>query len=256
MAHPDVLDQRQSLGKPFATSLFVHAAIAGALVTTWTLSSHMASFGDPHPSSGSVGVTMVKTIPIPAKAGREQRVANDTQSVVPNAPPQKKEKVKTPPPPPKAIPIPSRTPPKKPQPEQAQKYVYKPRDILPNQVTSSTPEALKSPNFALQGNNGIGLGENSTLGTQFGYYINLMRERIGSKWNTAGLTPDQRIAVVTFTIMRDGSVRGARIAQASGNYGLDTSAVRAVLEASPLPPLPPNFNKDSATVELSFQVPR
>lgn len=256
MSHPHVLEEQQPLGKHFATALFIHAAVITALFVSIVSSSRIPEFGSQQPSPGSIGVTLVKTIPIPAKEGRVNPVASDTKSVVPNAPPQKKEKVKAPPPDPKAIQIPSRNATRKPQPEQAARYTYRPQDILPNQVTSSTPEALKSPNIGMQGNNGIGLGQNSTLGMRFGYYIDLMRQRIGNKWNTAGLPVDRRVAVVTFTILRDGTVRDPRVAQSSGNYALDTSAVRAVLEASPLPPLPPNFEKDSASVELSFQVMR
>lgn len=257
MPHPEVLDEREPLGKPLAGSLVIHAAVISTLFVTWTFSSRVSDFGDPRASSGSMGISMVKTIPIPAKEGRTNRLANDTTSVVPQAPPEKKEKVKAPPPPdPKAIKIPTRNAVKKPQPEQVTKQIYKPEEIRPNQVYSSTQEALKSPNFAMQGNGGIGVGQNTQLGTRFGYYVDLMRQRIASKWNTGGLAVDQRMVLITFTIARDGSVRDPRVAQSSGNYTLDTSALRAVSEANPLPPLPPGFDKDSATVELWFQVMR
>jgi protein TonB len=64
------------------------------------------------------------------------------------------------------------------------------------------------------------------------------------------------VAIVTFTIRRDGSVTGLRLAQSSGNYALDTSAQRAILEAAPLPPLPPQFERDSAAVEFWFELKR
>ena len=201
-----------------------------------------------------MGVSVVKTIPIPSREGRVNRLANDTQSVVPQAPPQKKEQVKAPLPDPKAIKIPSRTPPpKRPAPEQTTKNVYRPQDIRPNQIFSNTPPALKSPNFDMQGTGGVGLGQNTTLGTRFGAYVNLMRQRIAEKWSTAGMSNDGRRVLITFSIGRDGRVQDVRVAQTSGNYTLDSSAQRAVLEANPLPPLPPGFEKDSAQVELWFQ---
>ncbi len=200
-----------------------------------------------------MGVSVVKTIPIPSREGRVNRLANDTQSVVPQAPPQKKEQVKAPPPDPKAVKIPSKQPVKRPAPQQTAKNVYHPQDIRPNQVLSNTAPALKSPNFDMQGTGGVGLGQNTTLGTRFGAYVNLMRQRISQKWNTAGMSNDGRRVLITFSILRDGRVQDVRVGQSSGNYTLDSSAQRAVLEANPLPALPPGFEKDSAQVELWFQ---
>jgi protein TonB len=253
MSHPDLFDTREPLGKPFAGSLAIHAAIASALLYTWIYHPASKSFGDLQNSSGSVGVSVVKTIPIPSKQGRVNPLANDTQSIVPQAPPTKKEAQKAPPPDPKAIKIPSRTPVKKPVPEQTSKYVYKPQELRPNQVYSDVAPALKSPNIGMQGAGGVGLGQNTTLGDRFGAYVNLMRQRIAEKWNTAGMSNDGKRVLITFSIMRDGRVQDVRVAQASGNYALDSSAQRAVLEAAPLQALPPTFEKDSAQVELWFQ---
>jgi periplasmic protein TonB len=253
MSHPALFESREPLGKPFAGSVAIHAAIGAALLYMWIFQPKVETFGDHQPSSGSVGVSVVKTIPIPAKPGRVNPVANDTQSIVPQAPPKKKEAVKAPPPDPKAIKIPSRTAVKKPVPEQTSKYVYKPRELLPNQVYSDIAPALKSPNIGMQGAGGVSLGQNTTLGTRFGAYVNLMRQRISEKWNTAGMNNDGKRVLITFSIQRDGRVQDVRVAQASGNYALDSSAQRAVLEASPLPQLPPGYEKDSAQVEIWFQ---
>jgi protein TonB len=82
-----------------------------------------------------------------------------------------------------------------------------------------------------------------------------MRTRIASKWNTADVhaTPQQKCSV-TFTIARDGSVSNVQVSQASGNYLLDNSARRAVMDANPLPSLPREFPDSAVTVELWFQV--
>jgi outer membrane biosynthesis protein TonB len=45
-----------------------------------------------------------------------------------------------------------------------------------------------------------------------------------------------------------------QVTQPSGDYLLDTSAKRAVLDATPLPPLPAEFERNDATVELWFQL--
>jgi TonB family protein len=44
--------------------------------------------------------------------------------------------------------------------------------------------------------------------------------------------------------------------QRSGNPTLDYSAQRAVLEAAPFPPLPAGFERDSARVEINFELKR
>jgi TonB family protein len=49
-------------------------------------------------------------------------------------------------------------------------------------------------------------------------------------------------------------VSNVQISQPSGDYLLDTSAKRAVLDANPLPSLPPEFPRNEATVELFFQL--
>lgn len=253
MSHADTIGRGQSLGKSLFGSLTIHCLVVAALFVGWTFRRPLPPFGDDKVSHGTVGVTITHSIPIPSKDGRLNRVANDTSSVVPQAPPEKKAIVKKEivKPEPKAIPIPDKI--KKPQ-RLAQEPVYKPLPYKPNQVYSSTPEAVKSPNFAMQGNEGIGVGPNNTLGLRFGYYVDLMRSQIARHWSTAGLAGDTHKVLITFTIMRDGTVRDAKIAQPSGNYTLDSSSLRAVLESSPLPQLPQGYDKDSAPVELWFQV--
>ncbi len=47
-----------------------------------------------------------------------------------------------------------------------------------------------------------------------------------------------------------------RIAQRSGNSTLDFSALRAVMDAAPFPPLPQGYERNEANVELQFQLQR
>jgi len=254
MPYADMFDRREPLGKPLAGSVAAHVIIGGALLASYLLKPAVEKLGDRTASSGSVGISITKAIPIPQREGRVNKLAHDTKSVVPEAPPKKREVAKAPPPDPRAVPIPTRNPLKKPAPQASTRDIYKPQDIRPNQVYTDVKESLKSPNFSMQGAGGVGIGENTTLGTRFGYYVNLMQRQIAQKWNTGGMANDGRRVLLTFSILRDGTVQGLRVAQASGNYALDTSAQRAVLEASPLPQLPPAYQQNSAQVELWFQV--
>jgi protein TonB len=64
------------------------------------------------------------------------------------------------------------------------------------------------------------------------------------------------MAVVTFQILRDGTVKNPQLVQRSGNSTLDYSALRAIMDAGPFPPLPPNYSGSQADVELRFQLQR
>src|ERR1700724_2839515 len=95
-------------GKAFFGSLLTHGVVIGLITASGLFHFSKNNFGSPHASSGSVGVNMVKTIPIARREGPVNPVANDTKSIVPQAPaPEKVQKlVKAPPE--KAIPIPDK----------------------------------------------------------------------------------------------------------------------------------------------------
>jgi protein TonB len=248
--------QSDALGKYFAESVGLHAAIIGVIVLSgmWKLSGN--NWGADHASSGSVGVTMVTSIPIPHRDAPENLLANDSQSNVPQAPAPVKTAPQVKAPDPKAIPIPDKIL-HKVSPKVQSNTVYRPHaaEYNPNQVYSQTPQAASSQQYATKGANGIDIGPATVLGFKFGAYVGLMHDRIAAKWNTADVRalPSQR-AGITFTIARDGSVSDVKVSHPSGSFDLDTSAKRAVLDASPLPALPPDVPKNEATVELWFQL--
>src|SRR6185437_1704383 len=77
--------------KAFAASLITHGVVIGLLILSGLFNFSKEHFGSPHASSGSVGVDMVKTIPIPRREGPVNPLANDSTSVVPQAPAPKPE---------------------------------------------------------------------------------------------------------------------------------------------------------------------
>ena len=251
------LQERHPLGKAFAGSLITHGVVIGLLTVSGIFNLTKNNFGSPRASSGSVGVNMVKTIPIPRREGPVNPLANDTTSVVPQAPapPKVQKQVKAQPE--KAIPIPDKfEKPKKVSPQQQVLDLFKPPEpYKDNQLLSHTPQAANSPLYGMQGAGGIDIGPASVLGSRFGAYVDLMRDRISQHWNSSGVhsLPSQRCAV-SFTIARNGTVTNVQVTQPSGDYLLDTSAKRAVLDANPLPPLPQQFERNDATVELWFQL--
>jgi protein TonB len=183
-------------------------------------------------------------------------VANDTESQVPQAPkPQPKQQAK--PPEPKAIPLKSRHVDTRSL-EQMSPQRYQPRTPPANQVFSSQAPAAVSPMYEKPGSGGVGVGPNSTFGNRFGAYADLVIKRVTEKWQTGGMAGMQTapIVVVTFDILRDGSIRNSRVAQSSGNTTLDFSALRAVTDAAPFPTLPADYDRNVANVELRFQLQR
>ena len=243
---------QDSLNKAFAGSLVTHGVVVALFLTSglWNIQHH---FGDTHVSSGSVGVDVVKSIPIPRPDAPVNPVANDTKAIVPPAPAVKQvEKVQTPP---DAIPLSTSKPKKLSKQDEAKMLFRPPVEYKTNQLYSRAPAAASSPMFGKQGSSGIDVGEASVLGERFGAYVDLMRDRISQHWNRSGVTasPSER-CLVSFTVARNGTITDVKIAQPSGNYVLDTSAKRAILDASPLPELPAQFDKNSAQVDLWFQL--
>lgn len=255
VVHPDA-PQPDSMQRAFAESIATHGLLIGVVAVSGLLHLN-TSWGAPHASSGSVGVSMVKTIPLPRRDAPVNPLANDTESPVPQAPAPVKFHTQVLEQPKEGIVIPQKVKKeRKVSPKERSTAAFRPPVAYkPNQVYSSTPQAASTDMYGTRGSGGIDIGPASVLGSRFGAYVDLMRDRISQHWLTADVraTPSQKCAV-SFTIARNGSVSDVKVSQTSGNYLLDTSARRAVLDASPLPALPREFTQNEATVELWFQV--
>ena len=261
--HYDILEERESLRGPFLQSALFHAAVAGALVVSTIQFQHSREvWGSASTQAGNaVPVTAVKTIPLPSRQGLVNPVANDTESRVPEPPPKAKPKPEVKLFDPDAIELKDRKTPKPTKAESAPNKFRAKQQDLPNQLYSNSGQALVSPQFGLTGAGGVGIGNSSPFGEQFGWYANLIRDKVARSWRTADVDPRLHSAppvTVTFTINRDGSVpvSSVRIAQKSGNAALDYSAQRAILDAMPFQALPPQFPRSSADIEFVFELRR
>jgi protein TonB len=258
MQGADILDQRDPLGKWFVGSLFFHGGLIAVILASAYLKPQGPLLGSPVHNAGTIGVQVVKTIPIPQREGRVNPVASDTQSTAPQAPEPKvtpKPVVKEKPVPDDAILLHTRE--KKPKRERpSTSNPYRPEKTYePNQVLSHTEQALVSPMMGIQGTNGIGVGPANPFGEQFGWYAQQIFDRVSQKWNRADVTsrPHAR-ATVRLQLLPDGSVRDVKLLQPSGSFTLDTSAQRAVLDAAPLPPFPKGFPYNTVSVDLNFEL--
>jgi len=266
-ARHDILDRPESLKNPFFGSLALHASVVlAAIVYSWLPPVQVVPWGDANAlGGGSVSITPVRTIPMPARAGRVNRVANDTESQVPAPPTPAPAKPKpAPSDTAEAVPIPQHqveTPPRQEsQPTSNRRSRRAPDPTQANQLYSSEGAALTSPMFsATSGGGGVGIGQDNPLGDRFGWYVALLQQRVAEVWDTGQVDPSLKTApraILIFDLQKDGSVRNVRFLQRSGHPTLDNSAMRAIIDASPFTPLPDESGRNSVRVEFYFELKR
>jgi TonB family protein len=91
---------------------------------------------------------------------------------------------------------------------------------------------------------------------RFAYYLATIRNKIGSRW-----VPPQGVdarnrpikTIVYFRVLRNGQIDQASIETTSGYAFFDQTAMRALLAATPLPPLPAGFTDNYLGVHFGFE---
>ena len=81
-------------------------------------------------------------------------------------------------------------------------------------------------------------------------YTVYIQKRIRRHWHLPAMSKSNR-ARAQFTVDRDGQVSNAKVIESSGNVEVDKAAVSAILDAAPLPKLPPTKDK-SVEVQFNF----
>jgi len=171
----------------------------------------------------------------------------------------------------KAVRIPEKPRPMKPK-EQEKKPEKKPeKKAAPKAEKPAGPETGSASAVSAGGSGtgggtgtGMGLGTGSGSGIvsldgvdfPFLYYLALIEARIGDRWVppegiATGAKPPS--ATVRFHVLRDGSVRDPEVSVSSGISYFDLSAIRAVLDSDPFPPLPDGFAGDRLGVNFVFR---
>ncbi len=263
MASAAAYRPNDSYKMPLSVSLLLHGALAG-LAVFGVMNSHRGdSWGGP---GGSVTVGLVGNVPaIPLP---HPDVSTNSQVVDNSKGLYKAEPPKVEPPPPDALPIPKFKAIKPPP-----KIITRPSKLLEN-PTPPPPNAvpyggggapaIPTSSFAMgqgttQGGlsfNGVGGGD---FGSRFSWYVEAVQRRVSSNWLQSTVDPNVAAAprvVVVFTILRDGTVTNIQLTQRSNNYSVDTSAIRAVKDSSPLQALPAGYSGSSVNVEFWFDFKR
>lgn len=271
-----------SLKTPLVLALILHGCILAFAAFSNYFERPGASWGGP---GGSVSVGIVGSLPaIPLPAPDVQtpsRVVDNSKGLYQSKP------LPAPVIPPDATPIPEflkNKPPKhlpKPKPEETPsvptepKYNSRPSRLLENKATpppnavpyggGGAPAIPRSSAFAM-GNTGTtqaGLAINGTgqgdFGSMYSWYVTAVQRRISSNWLQS--TIDQNVSwaprvVVNFDILRNGNITNIQITQSSNNYSVDSSAMRAVQQSSPVNPLPAAYAGPRVGVQFYFDYRR
>jgi TonB family protein len=130
----------------------------------------------------------------------------------------------------------------------------KPDSGLRGKDAASAPSAELAQSAA--GPPGLGLGGSGggspfDQDFEYAYYVQQMLAKISQHWQRTAVR-GTAVAVIRFTILRDGRIQDAEIESSSGLSILDRSALRAVMLSEPLPPLPNSYPRDQVGVHLRF----
>lgn len=249
--------QHENLRSGFTRSVLLHVSLLAAigLYNWWTDAGD--PFGDKNAGAAAIGVTAVANIPLPTR-GPENPVANDSPSVIPQAEPEKPAPKEAPEPEPEdAISLlPKET--KSKQPLAPLKRLDSFKDLAPNQLTAKSPQAVSNPMYAMTGAGQTGLSGENSMGTRFEEYASRVMEITRRAWRVQDVDRAVKSApavVVRFDLLRSGKVQNLRLVRASGIPTLDLS-IRNAIEDSTYPPLPEAYERDSATMEFTFELKR
>jgi protein TonB len=239
----------QGLRKTLAASLTLHVVAALALVLSPMLW---------HTGASSVDLTKVMTVtlgggpPGPMSGGMNPMGARPVQTTEPATKPEavRPPAARTPE---MTLPVPKGKPVPKTSPKS---------DVEEGRGTTPTRGAKVSQGAAFgdTGGEGAGFGlSTGGLGGEVGLsvsdfccpeYLSMMTTTIQRNWNPN--QPVLGVAVVRFTIQRDGRLVDISVVQSSGYQVLDWAAQRAVSVTAKLQPLPAEYQYDHLTVRLRF----
>ncbi|MFH1541055.1 MAG: TonB family protein [Elusimicrobiota bacterium] len=121
-------------------------------------------------------------------------------------------------------------------------------------------------------NTGTGFGSESNSGSEsstgsnnsvdvnagnFPYvgYINVLRNKVAQNWNPSPYpSNNSKKVLVYFKIVKDGKIENLTIKESAGISFVDRSAIRAITNSTPFPPLPAGYADDYLGVYFMFEL--
>ena len=111
---------------------------------------------------------------------------------------------------------------------------------------------------------GIGPGSGTGLGTGIGVdagnfpyigYVNILRNKVAQNWNPEPYpSSSPKKVLVYFKILKDGVVANLTVKESAGVSFIDRSAIRAIMNSAPFPPLPAGYADDYLGVYFMFEL--
>jgi periplasmic protein TonB len=261
MASVAAIREEPSLKTWLIFAVVLHAGLLTLLAFSQYYSNRGDSWGGP---GGAISVGLVGSVPgVPMprpEVETENRVVDESKGLYKSEPEPKVQ------PPPDATPI------QKFERNKPPKYNTRPSKVLENSTrppenavpyggggAPTVPYTSLSLGAGTQGGLGFSGVGGGNFGARYSWYVEAVQRRISGSWLQASVDPGIRFAprvVATFDILRDGTVTNIQIAKSSGNSSVDTSAVRAIRDSSPLQALPNDYSGSRVGVEFWFDFKR
>lgn len=107
-----------------------------------------------------------------------------------------------------------------------------------------------SPSGSASGDSALSAQVSGPSGSAFtyDYYLDQMLGRIRQSWVRPPVEGIETL--LAFRVLRNGEIADVEIRESSGSRAFDLAALRAVRNASPLPPLPASYREDILKVNL------
>jgi protein TonB len=272
----------ESLSKPLALAIVLHVGLLAFVLAGNFFNSRENSWGGP---GGSINVGVVGSLPaIPLPTPDVQtasRVVDNSKGLYqtePKAPVVAPDATEIPkflnnkppkhvPPPPKAVE--NSAPPQPKYNSHPSRVLDTPAPPPPNAIpyggngSPAIPRSSVSFPLGSVGTTQAGLtfsgAGGGDFGSRFSWYVTAVQQRVSSNWLQSSVDANLAWAprvVITFDVLRDGTIANVQITQSSNNYSVDASARRAVEQSSRLMPLPAAYSGSRVGVEFYFDYRR
>jgi len=246
----------ESLARPIVVSVALHSILVGLLLVALPQVHRGQPWGGPWGSA--VTVSLVRDLPgiplprpevvTPSHRASESKGLYRSEA---RAVPKPERATELPRFGEESQPIPRRRTQEEPQPEAPPEAIPYGEGSLP---------ALPYTAFqvgAVEG--GMAFGTGGAFGTRYPWYVESVRRRISSNWLLSTIDPYVQWAprvVITFEILRDGTIVNLQMLRSSGIPSVDRSAIRAIHDSSPLNRLPSDYRGNKVLVEFWFDFQR
>jgi protein TonB len=256
----EIFFEHDGWGRPLAWSAGFHVAVTAVILLFPYIfgPSHGSDWGGGG-TGEAMGVTLVSSVPLPARPAPTQNVLANESKGLTQSQPKVEEKE------PDAIEIQgknAKVKPKKP-PTPTKEKTPPPPEPETNQVAFGEGGPVSGPygNFSAAGaKGGFGVtGGGGDFGNLYAYYVRVIQQKVSENWLKyeidPGITSAQRV-YISFDVARDGHPYNVHLEQSSGVPSLDQSAVRAMQRIDTFGPLPQEYSGNHISVEFWFDYKR